>query len=428
MIPVGLVLLLLQGGGAPGPASAPDPAPLPAPSATAWAPSPPGGRVVPIPADTGIFRPDAELRVPGLPRVVLYRTGTSDVVTLRLSVPLEEAPEEAGAGQLLRRLAQDRMDALASRVGAQVRVIRHGTALVYEVSGSAADLDFLGWILREGVRAPEEGRFQEIRREALADVARRLETPQGVLALRVREALSPGAPPPHGTTSALERMDAARLASVWARSHRLDQSHLVVVASLPTEVLLASLVDLGLPEAGPDPVLPPLPPTGEPRPRPEVIRFWLAEAWPVEGGRDPRALVAVRLLTETIRDRPGDYELGVELWEVGRRWALVLSGAAYPRAQQAMRTRLQGLLRETSGRVTDEAVRTHAAEVRRDLLNSARTPWGLAELVGQALDLGETPQEVEGFLETLARMEAADLRRFLDGLAATTPVREEVRP
>ena len=378
--------------------------------------------------DPRVFRPHAELTLPGFPRTTLYRTGSDEVVTLRLSIPLEESPGEAGAGQLLRSLAQDRMVVLASRVGAQVRVTRHGTALVYEVSGASHDLDFLAWILREGLAPPDMGRFEEVRRTALAQVARRLETPQGVLALQLREALAPGSPPPQGTTSGLERMDAARLSAVWARSHHLDAALLVVVSNLPTEVILASLTDLGLPEAGPDPVLPPGTPTGEPRPRPEVIRLWLAEGWSIEGGRDPRALVAVRLISETIQDRRGDYELGVELWEVGRQWALVLSGAAYPRSQQAMRTRLQGLLRETAQRITEEGVRLHSAEVRREFMDTARTPWGLAELAGQALDMGEGPAQMESMIQELTRMEAGDLRRFLENLSAGTPVRQEVRP
>ncbi len=386
------------------------------------------GAAYPGTTDPRIFRPHAELTLPGFPRTTLYRTGSDDVVTLRLSIPLEESPEEAGAGQLLRSLAQDRMEILAARVGARARVTRHGTALVYEISGASQDLDFLAWILREGLAPPDMGRFQEVRRTALAQVARRLETPQGVLALQLREALAPGSPPPQGTISGLERMDAARLSAVWARSHRLDAALLVVVANLPTEVILASLTDLGLPEAGPHPALPPGAPTGEPRPRPEVIRLWLAEGWSIEGGRDPRALVAVRLISETIQDRRGDYELGVELWEVGRRWALVLSGAAYPRSQQAMRTRLQGLLRETAERITEEGVRLHSAEVRREFMDTARTPWGLAELAGQALDMGEGPDEMESMIQELTQLEAGDLRRFLESLSAGTPVRQEVRP
>ena len=249
-----------------------------------------------------------------------------------------------------------------------------------------------------------------------------------VLALQVREALAPGSTPPQGTATALERMDPARLSAVWARTHRLDSALLVVVANLPSEVVLASITDLGLPEAGPDPILPPSPRSGEPRPRPEVIRLWLAEGWRIEEGRDPRALVAVRLISETIRNQPGDYELGVELWELGRRWALVLSGAAYPGNQQAMRSRVQGLLGETARRLTEEGVQLHSAEVQREFIDTARTPWGLAELVGQALDMGESPAQMEAMIEELSRMEVGDLRRFLESLSATTPVRQEVRP
>jgi hypothetical protein len=384
--------------------------------------------LTPVALDPGVFTPYAEMEVPGFPSLAFYHSNSDEVITLRLSVPLEEAPDEAGSGQILRRLAQDRMDPLASRVGAQVRVTRHGSSLVYEVSGAAVDLDFLGWILREGLRAPDLSRFEEVRRRTLADVARRMETPQGVIALQLRESLAPGSPPPQGTLPALERMDVARIQSVWGRAHRRSLAQVVVVGNLPTEVVLAALTDLGLAEEDAYPYVGASVGGGQPRLRPEVIRTWAAEAWTWDGGRDPRALVAIRLLSESIQSRRGEYELGVEIWEVSRRWVLVLSGAAYPRGQQAMRTRLQGLLREAQQGVTDEAVRRHAAEVRREFLDAARTPWGLAELVGQARDLGESPSQMEAFVEELQRMEAADLRRFLDGLLASRPIRQEIRP
>jgi len=380
------------------------------------------------PSDPGVFTPYAEMQLPGFPSLTFYHSNSDEVITLRLSVPLEESPEEAGSGQILRRLAQDRMDPLASRVGAQVRVTRHGSSLVYEVSGSAVDLDFLSWILREGIRDPDFSRFEEVRRRILEDVARRMETPQGVIALQLREALAPGSPPPQGTLPALERMDVGRLQAVWSRTHQRGQARIVVVGNLPIEVILAALTDLGLQEGDPGAYSGPSIGGGQPRLRPEIIRTWTAEAWSWDGGRDPRALVAVRLLSESIRSRSVEYELGVEIWEVGRRWVLVLSGAAYPRSQQAMRTRLQGLLRESLQGVSDEAVRRHAAEVRREFLDAARTPWGLAELVGQALDLGESPMQMEDFVEQLSRMEGADLRRFVEGLLASTPLRQEVRP
>jgi predicted Zn-dependent peptidase len=411
-------LLTLLGSVFGSPFAAPEPEIPPVPSA-------PGAGEAP---EDRTFLPDSVLDLDGGPWIAFFQTGSDDVLALRVSIPLTEGPEEAGAGSLIRTLAEERMQSLASRVGARARATRTADALVYEAAGPAADLDFLVWVLSEGLQAPQAGRFEPVRRGALAEVSRRLETPQGVLAVQLRESLSPSTPPLLGTLSSLERMDASRLSAVWARSHRRDAARILVIGALPPEVVLASLTDLALPEAGPDPVLPPAAAESRPRLRPEVIRHWVGSAWPVPGGRDPRALVATRVISQALDSRPGTYEAGVELWELEGRWFLVLSGAAYPRDQQAMRARLDGLLAEARESLTDEEVRLHGARVRADLLESARTPWGLAEMVGQALDAGQEPAELEAMMAALGSMGAADLRAFFDATVAGAPVRQEVRP
>lgn len=379
-------------------------------------------------AEAEPFEPEMVLTPPGGPSLYLYATGTSDVVALRVSVPVRENAEEAGAAQIIRALAQDRMEAVASRVGARARAIRSSDALIYEVAGPAADLDFLGRVLREGLKEPDASRFSQLRRDALSDVEQGLETPEGALALRLRQALDPSLPPVDGTVTALERMDAARVSSVWARTHGRDALRVVVVGNLAPEVVLASLTDLGLPASPGGSASSSAGPAGQPVPAPELIRHWLADARTVEGGRDPRALVASRLIAETIRAEPGDYELGVELWELDRRWVLVTSGAAYPRSRQAMRSRIDGLLRETLERVSDESVRRHAAGLRAELLDSARTPWGLASVVGHALDAGEPPDQVQTLLDELQQLGGGDLVRFLEAMEAGPSVREEMNP
>jgi predicted Zn-dependent peptidase len=398
-----------------------------------FAPLPPSG---PGPADSVAdhrsaadpFAPDIVLTPPGGPSLYLYTTGTSDVVALRVSVPVRENADEAGAAQIIRALAQDRMEAVASRVGARARASRTPDALIYEVAGPAADMDFLAWVLREGLREPDASRFPQLRRDALSDVEQRLETPEGTLALRLRRALDPSLPPVHGTVTSLERMDASRVSSFWARTHGRDALRVVVVGNLAPEIVLASLTELGLPSSAPGSNPPAATPSGQPVPALELIRHWLAEARTVEGGRDPRALVASRLIAETIRAEPGDYEVGVELWELDRRWVLVTSGAAYPRSVQAMRSRIDGLLRETLGRVSDESVRRHVAGLRAELLDSARTPWGLADVVGHAMDAGEPPDRVQELLDELQRLRGADVERFLEAIASGPSIREEMNP
>ncbi len=374
------------------------------------------------------FVADLVVTPSGGPDMHFFLHPGSGVAALRMSIPLGESAEEAGAGQLVRALAQTRMQSMARRIGARIEVERTPEGLVYQVAGPASELDFLVWILNEGLRPPEADRFHEVRRDQLAEVLRRQETPQGALALRVRAAAGGSAVPLLGSAVALERMHAGVVASVWARSHARDRARLVVVGDFEPEVALAALADLDMPGTPAEPHAPPGGPVADARPSPEIIRHWVAEAWPLDRARDPRGLVAVGIVGDRIREVGGDYELGAEIWETGGRWTLVLSGAAYPRSQQAMRTRLRGLLGESLGAVSDTSVRRHAARIRGDLLLQGATAWGFANLVGQALDSGYESTEVARVLDELAAMDGAAVRTFMEGLHARTPIREEIRP
>lgn len=326
-----------------------------------------GSAFAPHPAQaqsTGIFEPHRVLEPDWGPAIYVYRTGSSQAVALRVSVPFTEEWGDAGAGQILARMATERMEAIGNRGGVRASATRTATSLVYEVAGPAADLDFLVWVLRAGLQAPDAGPFLRIRRDAVARVDRILETPEGTLGLELRRSIDPGAPPLHGTRTALERLTPERLEELWSATHRQDAIRIVAVTRLEAEVLLAALSELGVPTGeARDP--PSAPQAGaQVTAEPEVIRRWEARAWTLDEGRDPAPLVAARLLAELHRDDPGDYELGVELWEVGRRWTLVLSGAAYPRGLSAMQSRLENLAADAEGQVTDERVAHHAARIR----------------------------------------------------------------
>jgi len=376
------------------------------------------------------FEPDIRTEASGGAALHLYRSGGGGVVALRVSFPLGESRQEAGAGMLLRALAEDRMQSIARRIGARARVARTPDALVYEVSGPDSELDFLVWILNEGIRPPDQTRFAEVRRDQLADLLRRRETPQGVLAARIRDrAGGEGQVALGGTVGSLERMDSGVLSMIWSRTHRSAQAQIVAVGDVPLEVLLASLSDLMLPESGPDVVVPPVSFPPDPAPRPEVNRHWVAEAWVLDELQDPLALVAVAALGERVRtSAQGSYEIGVELWDVAGRWTLVVSGAAYPRNQAAMRARVRGLLTETANALDEESVRTLAGRIRGDLILQASTPWGFADAVGVALDARRDPNELEALLDGLGRIGATELRAYLGTLAARTPLRDEIRP
>lgn len=377
---------------------------------------------------SGQLRPDTTLALPGGPTVALLQTGSSEVVSIRASVPFTERPDEAGAGQLLRILARDRMAGLADRVGATVEVHRTPSALVYQISGASQDLDFLAWVLREGMSAPEASRFDGARRELVTDLERRLETPEGALGLRLQRALAPGSIPLPGTLGSLERLDPSRLSAAWARSHHRPDIRVVVAGRINPTLVMAALADLGLPDSAPEPQVPPGEPLAEAQPSPEVIRHWVGRAYRLDDGSGAAALVASRHLARVLQESPGDYEAGVELWELETGQALVVSGAAYPRSQQAMRTRVAGLLSEGLERLDQGRVRELAEELRAELRYTARTPWGAADLVGQGWDAGFGPDGVDVLMAALTSLDQGQVRSLLEGLSGTSPVQEEILP
>lgn len=374
------------------------------------------------------FSPHQILEPPEGPPLHIYRSGASDVISLRVSVPFVEGWRDAGAGQVLARMADERMDAIGSRIGARSRAIRTATSLVYEVSGPTADLDFLAWVLRAGLEEPDPSTFSRIRRDATTRVERILETPEGALALEVRREIDPDAPPLHGTLPGLERLTPDRLHELWRQAHRETELRIVAVGPLDAEVVLAAVSELGVPSGEVSPVYIDPGSGSSVRLDPEVIRQWEARAWRLAEGRDPRAMVAARILSDTYRNRPGDFELGVELWEMGSYLTLVLSGAAYPRSRAVMQSRVRELASDAASTVSDEMVTRHAARIRGELLEAARTPWDLASLVGQALDAGEGPDAISRLASELDNLDATAVRSFLEELSTRSPITVEITP
>ncbi len=372
--------------------------------------------------------PDTVFRPEGGPQVAFFSAGSTEVVSLRVSVPLEESFDEAGAAQILRVQARNRMVSLGERIGARVDVTRTPHALVYQVYGSVQDLDFLGWILAEGLSSPQPSLFDEARRSVSRELDRRLETPEGTLSLRLRAQLVPGTAPLEGRAGTLERLDHGHVSALWARTHLRSRLQIVVAGRVDPLLALATVAELGIPDEGPRPQLPAPEATGDPRGSPEVIRHWLARGYTVAAEHTPRALVAARHLSLLVRESPGDYEVFLELWDLGRSRALVVTGAAYDRSRTAMIRRLDGLLDESEGLLGPERVRAISAELRTELRMATHSPWGLANLVGQRWEAGEGVEGAARLLDALEGVEEADVRRLLASLREGARAQEELRP
>ncbi len=376
----------------------------------------------------GPLQPNEVLSVPGGPEVAVVRTSGSEVASLRVSVPLREEGAEGGSGYLLAMAATERMKGLAGRIGAMAAAERTPGAIVYQVSGPVTELDFLGWILREGVGRPRIDAPAEALERLRIELERRLETPRGVLAARLRAALAPATASIFGTVGSLERMDRARLTGVWERTHLRDAARVVVAGGVPSELALLLVNDLGLRDAPGGATLASGEETGSPLPDPEVIRHWIAEAYPLLDGDEAGALVAARFLAEAYESGNDDFEVGLEIWDTGGGRALVVTGAAYGRSREPMEARLEGMFAEAAGRITERDVERLSDALRAEILMAGRTPWGLADIVGQAWDAGGGPGGIDELTTALASVGSVEVIGLLGALGRADPVREELHP
>ncbi|MCG6955459.1 MAG: hypothetical protein LJF04_05650 [Gemmatimonadetes bacterium] len=349
---------------------------------------------------------------------------------MRIFIPLTEGPVEEGAGEVLRDLALARMQGLANLVGARVSASRTPWGLAYEVEGAAADFEYLAYVLRTAVGEPDTAAAAlDAALHHLEEAqARARETPDGRLAAELRAAVAPGVSPLEGSAATLRGLDAARIRQVWRRSHQASAMTLVVSSPMVPEVVLAATRGMGAPEAAA--AAPPDAPALPDRTRAQVqtLRSWYGEAYGTGPDRDPVAAVTALLLADALNARSADYEVGVELWDLPSRSVLVLTGAAYPRNAERMRRAVSGTMEALRTRLDEVTVRDAAARARADILLDARTPGGLVEVVGRAMEPAGAPDAAARHLEELSRVGLGEVAALIDRMRAQAPVRAEVRP
>lgn len=383
-----------------------------------------------VQAATGPLTPDTVLTPPDGPRLVVLGTPGSGVAALRLHVPLVEGPAEAGAGSLIRELALDRMRGLARPVGARVSVTRTPWGLSYAAEGAAADFEFLAYLLREAAGPPEleDVPFTRAHQRLAARVARDAETPAGRLSATLRRSLAPATPPVEGTAATMDALGPGRVLEVWRRSHQSSRMTLVVSAGVLPEVVLAATRGMGADErVDAAPLDAPEPPGGTDG-ETQSLRRWYGRAWSAGTPGDPRGPVAALLVSRVLGEAGGDFETTLQLRALPDRWALLVLGAAYRAQVPAMQAAVDGALTAARQSLTPEGAADAAARVRRDLLYRARTPLGLVEVVGRALEHAGDPDAAARYLEALDTVDAEAMDRFLEALQAGPRLASEVRP
>jgi hypothetical protein len=403
-------------------------APLPV-VAQGWLPDADGGSSLPIPAAAvAALRPDSVLTPPGGPKLIRLTAPGTGLTTLRVSVEVDETPTEAGAAEVLARLGLARARALAAPMGALVEGTRTPWGIAYTVIGSSDDFDYLAYVLREALGEPRADRieFERARSRVREEAEQLRETGAGRLESELRALAVPGSLPLVGTPESLAALTPTAVRDLWSRTHRRDRMSVVVVGAEPLELVLASLKDVGAQGRTPPE------PTGTvwtPRSsKVEVLRSWYGEAWVTGDVRDPKGAVLASMIASRLREARGDLQTNVELWDVGRARVLVVTGAAYPAAAAAMKRRVSTVLSDTGSGLGGDEVSPAVAALRFDLLATARTPWGLAGLVGRYHDATGVADAAYQHVVELDEIDVPAMRTYLEELQRRTPARAEIRP
>ena len=381
--------------------------------------------------ETGVaaLLPDTVIMPRGGPKLIRLVAPGSALTTLRLSIPIEEAPSEAGASQILALLGLDRARAAAAPIGARIEGSRTPWGIAYTVVGATEDFDYLAYVLREAVAEPRLDRIviERARLRVREEAQRERETASGRLAAQLRQAAVPGALPLLGTLASLDRINPASLRALWSRSHRRERMSLVLVGPEPIELVLAALGDLGSTDRTP-PVAPTARPAADPTPKAEVLRSWYGAAWVSGDAGDPNGPVVASLIARRLRERPSAFESDVELWDVGTVRVLAVTGATYAAGAPAMRRRIEGILTEAAATVSREALTPAISALRLDLLSGARTPWGLATLVGRHHDATGDANAAYDHMTRLDEVTPESIHAYVAGLELRGHQRVELRP
>lgn len=375
------------------------------------------------------LRPTEVLRLVGGPLIAVVETPGSGVVAARVTVDLREGPSEAGYAGVLERLALERMETVARRLGARVDASRTPWGVTYTAVGAAADFEHLAWILREAVAEPmpDPLHFERTRSEARAGVDRLRETAHGTLRARLRDRAFPTLPALEGTAATLDSLTVDGLREFWGRTHQRSAMRFVVAGDVPSEAIQVAFAHVGSPDGRRAPP-PEEGPTGLDDPDPQVLRRWYGEAHLAGRAGDPRPSVAARLAAELLSEEGEGYETWTELWEMEGWEVLVLTGAAYPAAADRMRRRIRSVVPTLETSVTEEMVERAKARIRQETLLAARTPWGLVTVIGRHLDATGDPAGAQRYLRALDDVDRKGLVAFLGRLLEQTPLRAEVTP
>jgi predicted Zn-dependent peptidase len=347
-----------------------------------------------------------------------------------MSLLADDPPGLAGAGHLLQHLHYPRLESEAQAVGAHVRIDRTADALVYTITGPAAELRYLATILRSTLQPPQAGEGARLtaQRDLAEERLAEWETADRHLRSALRTRLFPGDISGAGTDGSAARLARRPLDEVWARMYRPERLSVLAVGDIDLDLVRREFADL--PEGVVVPggsamtdtaTLVPLAPA-------EATRGWFGIGYEASDLPPAAVSIAARILGDALAERlPGSEATG-EHWWTHHGQALVLMAAVPPTLVASAPGVVQGLPSSIVAQLTDAAVATAARAIRHDMLFYSRTPDRMAEVLGHFIDRGGDASSAQAFYAELDRVRADDVRAVLREVTAGTAVRVEIPP
>lgn len=362
----------------------------------------------------------------GGPRVVYRSMAAPSLVAVRLSVPVDEPAGSRGAARLLQVLARGELEAGASAVGARVELERTPGHAVYTIVGPAESFDAMAALLRRVISTPELSTraVAAVQARAEREALAALELPGARIRLGLGASLFPAADAV-GTPPTADRLGLEHLEWFWRRYYVPERMTAVVVGAVPLDEVVSAFRDWRAP---PPPGAPPAPAEAiEPPARPEAVATWVGIGWSV-AGRDPAALAVASTIVTNRLAATGLARARAELWWQLDRIGFIVIGSALPGAGADPAR----ALRQAVDRAAEEVQVDEVAAARRTLYHSlvydARTPWGLASLIGRFADRTGDPRGAARFLDALNGVDAARVRTALLAIVHASPALVEVGP
>lgn len=366
----------------------------------------------------------------GSPMFAVHRQPAIPLVSIRLSLLVDDPPGLAGAGHLIQHLHYPSLLSRAHEVGARVQIERTPDAIVYTVTGPAAELRYLSELLRSTLMAPtaSSGERLAAERDLTQERLAEWETADRHVRAALRSRLFPGDLSAAGTPESAARLEEASLSVLWEQLYRPDRLAIVAVGDITLDQIRRAFAEL-----------PPAPGTIEstatvdtmsarPLAFAEATRAWFGIGHLATDLPPATVSVTARLLHNQLQRTLPETEIAAEHWWTHHGQALVLVVAAPEARSNTVRARLEGALEELRENLTEAQVTAAARAIRHDMLFFSRTPGRMAEVVGRFVDRGGEADAAQEFYREVEAVQREDILAALERLETTTAIEVELPP